>query len=52
MDDCANYHLRDVLSFLGKAKVEAGETMASMKFRFESDPRWKVIINTEIEIDE
>jgi len=30
-------HLRDVLSFLGKAKVEAGETMASMKFRFESE---------------
>ncbi|MBK7108850.1 MAG: nucleotidyl transferase AbiEii/AbiGii toxin family protein [Bacteroidetes bacterium] len=31
------YHIREALSFLGKAKVEAGETMATMKFRFDSE---------------
>jgi predicted nucleotidyltransferase component of viral defense system len=30
-------HIREALSFLGKAKVEAGETMATMKFRFDSE---------------
>jgi predicted nucleotidyltransferase component of viral defense system len=30
-------HIRNALSFLGKAKVESGETMSSMKFRFESE---------------
>lgn len=28
--------LRTVLDFIGKAKVEVGDTMATMKFRFES----------------
>jgi predicted nucleotidyltransferase component of viral defense system len=30
-------HIREALSFLGKAKVETGETMATMKFRFDSE---------------
>jgi predicted nucleotidyltransferase component of viral defense system len=30
-------HIREALSFLGKAKVEAGETMAAVKFRFDSE---------------
>ncbi|MBL0309578.1 MAG: nucleotidyl transferase AbiEii/AbiGii toxin family protein [Bacteroidetes bacterium] len=30
-------HLRAALSFVGKAKVEVGETMATMKFRFDSE---------------
>lgn len=30
-------HIREALSFLEKAKVEAGETMATMKFRFDSE---------------
>lgn len=30
-------HIRKALSFLGKAKVEAGENMATMKFRFDSE---------------
>lgn len=30
-------HIRKALSFLGKAKVEVGETMATMKFRFDSE---------------
>jgi predicted nucleotidyltransferase component of viral defense system len=30
-------HLRQALAFLGKAKVEAGDTMATMRFRFESE---------------
>jgi predicted nucleotidyltransferase component of viral defense system len=30
-------HIREALSFLGKVKVEAGETMATMKFRFDSE---------------
>lgn len=30
-------HIRKALSFLGKAKVEVGEKMATMKFRFESE---------------
>lgn len=30
-------HIREALSFLGKAKVEAGEMMATMKFRFDSE---------------
>lgn len=30
-------HIRKALSFLGKAKVETGETMATMKFRFDSE---------------
>ena len=30
-------HIRAALSFVGKAKVELGETMATMKFRFDSE---------------
>lgn len=30
-------HLRTTLAFLGKAKVETGDTMATMKFRFDSE---------------
>ena len=30
-------HIRKALSFLGKAKVERGETMATVKFRFQSE---------------
>lgn len=30
-------HIRKALSFLGKAKVEVGETMATIKFRFDSE---------------
>lgn len=30
-------HIRKALSFLGKAKVETGKTMATVKFRFQSE---------------
>jgi predicted nucleotidyltransferase component of viral defense system len=30
-------HIRKALSFLGKAKVETGETMSTMSFRFDSE---------------
>lgn len=43
--------LRDVLSFLGKAKVEVGDMMATMKFRFESEIAPVVPLRLKIEIN-
>lgn len=43
--------LRVVLGFLGKAKVEVGETMATMKFRFESEIAPVVPLRLKIEIN-
>ncbi|MEI6508043.1 MAG: nucleotidyl transferase AbiEii/AbiGii toxin family protein [Bacteroidota bacterium] len=42
-------HLRKVLSFLGKAKVESGETMATMKFRFDSESPPIISLRLKIE---
>lgn len=42
-------HLRSALAFLGKAKVEVGETMATMKFRFESEIPPMVPLRLKIE---
>lgn len=43
--------LRDVLSFLGKGKVEIGDTMATMKFRFDSEIAPVVPLRLKIEIN-
>lgn len=43
--------LRIVLDFIGKAKVEVGETMATMKFRFESEIAPVVLLRLKIEIN-
>lgn len=43
--------LRDVLGFLGKARVEVGDTMATMKFRFESEIAPVVPMRLKIEIN-
>lgn len=43
--------LRDVLAFLGKAKVEIGDTMATLKFRFESEIAPVVPLRLKIEIN-
>jgi predicted nucleotidyltransferase component of viral defense system len=42
-------HIRKALSFLGKAKVEVGETMATIKFRFESEFPPIVLLRFKIE---
>lgn len=43
--------LRIVLDFIGKAKVEVGDTMATMKFRFESEIAPVVPLRLKIEIN-
>ncbi len=43
--------LREVLSFLGKARVEVGDMMATMKFRFESEIAPVVPMRLKIEIN-
>jgi predicted nucleotidyltransferase component of viral defense system len=43
--------LRTVLDFIGKAKVEVGDTMATMKFRFESEIAPIVPLRLKIEIN-
>lgn len=43
--------LRDVLGFLGKARVEVGDMMATMKFRFESEIAPVVPMRLKIEIN-
>lgn len=43
--------LRVVLDFLGKAKVEVGDTMATMKFRFESEIAPVVPLRLKVEIN-
>lgn len=43
--------LRDVLAFLGKAKVEVGDTMATMKFKFDSEIAPVVPLRLKIEIN-
>lgn len=43
--------LRGVLGFLGKARVEVGDTMATMKFRFESEIAPVVPMRLKIEIN-
>jgi predicted nucleotidyltransferase component of viral defense system len=43
--------LRNVLAFLGKAKVEVGDMMAAMKFRFESEIAPVVPLRLKIEIN-
>lgn len=43
--------LRTVLGFLGKAKVEVGDMMATMKFRFESEIAPIVPLRLKIEIN-
>jgi len=43
--------LRGVLDFLGKAKVEVGDTMATLKFRFESEIAPVVPLRLKIEIN-
>lgn len=43
--------LRDVLSFLGKARVEVGDMMATMKFRFESEIAPVVPLRLKIKIN-
>lgn len=43
--------LRDVLRFLGKARVEVGDMMATMKFRFESEIAPIVPMRLKIEIN-
>ena len=43
--------LRTVLEFIGKAKVEVGDTMATMKFRFESEIAPVVPLRLKIEIN-
>jgi predicted nucleotidyltransferase component of viral defense system len=42
-------HLREALSYLGKAKIEIGDTMASMKYRFDSEIPPTVPIRLKIE---
>jgi predicted nucleotidyltransferase component of viral defense system len=42
-------HLRETLGFLGKATVKAGETMATMKFRFDSEIAPSVPLKLKIE---
>ncbi len=44
-------HIRKALSFLGKAKVEAGETMATIKFKFDSEFPPIVSLRLKIEIN-
>lgn len=43
--------LRDVLGFLGKARVEVGDMMATMKFRFESEIAPVIPMRLKIEIN-
>lgn len=43
--------LRDVLGFLGKARVEVGDMMATMKFRFESEVAPVIPMRLKIEIN-
>lgn len=43
--------LRVVLDFIGKAKVEVGDTMATMKFRFESEIAPVIPLRLKIEIN-
>lgn len=43
--------LRGILGFLGKARVEVGDTMATMKFRFESEIPPVVPLRLKIEIN-
>src|SRR6218665_43341 len=43
--------LRDALAFLGKAKAEVGEKMATLKFRFESEIAPVVPLRLKIEIN-
>lgn len=43
--------LREVLGFLGKARVEVGDTMATMKFRFESEIAPVLPLRLKIEIN-
>lgn len=43
--------IRTVLDFIGKAKVEVGDTMATMKFRFDSEIAPVVILRLKIEIN-
>ena len=43
--------LRTVLDFIGKAKVEVGDTMATMKFRFESEIAPVIPLRLKIEIN-
>ena len=43
--------LRIVLDFIGNAKVEVGDTMATMKFRFESEIAPVVPLRLKIEIN-
>lgn len=43
--------LRIVLNFIGKAKIEVGDTMATMKFRFESEIAPVVPLRLKIEIN-
>ncbi len=43
--------LRSVLNFTGKGKVEVGDTMATMKFRFESEIAPIVPLRLKIEIN-
>jgi len=42
-------HLRKALDFLGKASVNAGDTMATMKFRFDSEIAPSVPLRLKIE---
>jgi predicted nucleotidyltransferase component of viral defense system len=43
--------LRTALDFLGKAKIEVGDTMASMKFRFDSEIAPVVPLRLKVEIN-
>jgi len=43
--------LRDVLGFLGKARVEVGDMIATMKFRFESEIAPVIPMRLKIEIN-
>lgn len=43
--------LRDVLTFMGKGKVEIGDTMATLKFKFESEIAPVVPLRLKIEIN-
>lgn len=43
--------IREALSFLGRAKVDAGETMATLKFRFDSEFPPVVSLRLKIEMN-